>query len=438
MRLPSSPTAETPGILGDHAPNACWWEDTPNFTDNRSTNKNFSSRGTMSTDTKMQSMDAAFFDEYTSHDAILKYTRATAGYGISHLLDHDYRDVYDQALDLLPAFPKGRGIRVLEFGCGAGMNLVHFTSILKGKGIPLERAVGTDFSPVLIDAAKREAQAYLTGDDQRKVEFHVAKNETLVQDLADAAGLERSRLSGSFDFILGVNTIRYCHRGGREVDCARDIMELLTPGSICVVIDMNDRFPAFRSALKNRFRTVNEEQPYLPSLAEMRALVRKGRLRDIAQGPFLLDPAFGRQAAVLTHAGPVADSQRDRSNARNAVTGRRSSANGTDLAEGCVGVTPLASVLFAPSEQSDAGKILRLLKFFGLSGTRLELADFLAAASEGNAALVNLLCSAGALLSVMDALERTADGGRSGARTSIPSLSVRRMMPVRLRDLPPA
>ena len=45
----------------------------------------------MSTSTKTQSMDAAFFDEYTSHDAILKYTRATAGYGISHLLDRDYR-----------------------------------------------------------------------------------------------------------------------------------------------------------------------------------------------------------------------------------------------------------------------------------------------------------------------------------------------------------
>ena len=112
----------------------------------------------MSTDTKMQSMDAAFFDEYTSHDAILKYTRATAGYGISHLLDHDYKDVYCQALDRLPPIPNGRGIRVLEFGCGAGMNLVHFTSILKGKGITFERAVGTDFSPVLIDAAKREAR----------------------------------------------------------------------------------------------------------------------------------------------------------------------------------------------------------------------------------------------------------------------------------------
>lgn len=225
----------------------------------------------MSTDRKLEAMDAAFYDEYTSHDAILKYTRTTAGFGISHLLDHDYKDVYWQALDRLPALPDGRGIRVLEFGCGAGMNLVHFTSILRKKGLRLERAVGTDFSPVLIDAAKREARAYLGGDDQRKLEFHVAKNETLVRDLANATGVEPASLSGSFDFILGVNTIRYCHRGQREIDCARDIMELLIPGGVCVVIDMNDRFPAFKSALKNRFRRVNEEECYLPSLSEYAA-----------------------------------------------------------------------------------------------------------------------------------------------------------------------
>ena len=45
-------------------------------------------------------------------------------------------------------------------------------------------------------------------------------------------------------------------------------MELLAPGGICVVIDMNDRFPAFRSTLKNRFRRINQEECYLPALSE--------------------------------------------------------------------------------------------------------------------------------------------------------------------------
>ncbi len=244
----------------------------------------------MNIDTKMQSMDTAFFDEYTSHDAILKYTRATAGFGISHLLDHDYKNIYVQALDRLPASCKERGIRVLEFGCGAGMNLVHFMSILKGSGIKVRGAVGTDFSPVLIDAAKREAKTYLRNDDQSKIEFHVAKNESLVQDLAAATGSERSGLSGSFDFLLGVNTIRYCHRGGRELDCARDIMELLVPGGICVVIDMNDRFPAFRSSLKHRFQKVNEEECYLPSLGEYAAPFEKAGFEILRKEHFCWIP----------------------------------------------------------------------------------------------------------------------------------------------------
>lgn len=222
----------------------------------------------MSTDSKIQSIDAAFFDEYTSQDAILKYTRATAGFGISHLLDHDYKDIYCKSLEHLPALVKERGIRILEFGCGGGMNLIHLISMLREKGLKVEKAMGTDFSPALIEAARREAKTYLREEDRRKIAFHVAKNESLVEDLANATSIEKSRWVSSFDFILGVNTIRYCHRGQRQMDCARDLMALLTPGGVCVVIDMNDRFPAFRSALKNRFRKISEEECYLPALSE--------------------------------------------------------------------------------------------------------------------------------------------------------------------------
>ena len=81
------------------------------------------------------------------------------------------------------------------------MHLIHLNSILRGRGIKLEREIGSDFSPVLIDHAKREARTYLRGDDQRKIDFHIAKNETLIQDLAAATGLNRSRLAGSVSLI---------------------------------------------------------------------------------------------------------------------------------------------------------------------------------------------------------------------------------------------
>jgi SAM-dependent methyltransferase len=212
----------------------------------------------------------AFFREYTSQDAILKYTKATAGFGISYLLDHDYKTVYLEAINRLPQQLRQNGIRMLEFGCGGGMNLLHLVSVLSRDGFNIERAIGTDFSPVLIQAANEEAQSYLSPQERNRVRFCVAKNETLLEELSTGLGQDAPELENSFQFIIGVNTIRYCHRAGKQLECAQDILRLLAPGGVCVVIDMNDRFPAFRSALKNKLRRKKkrEEECYVPSLEE--------------------------------------------------------------------------------------------------------------------------------------------------------------------------
>ena len=209
-----------------------------------------------------------FFEEYTSHEALVKYTRATAGYGISYLLDRDYKRVYLDAIRQLPQGALRRGVRILEFGCGGGMNLLHLVSVLNGEGIRVEKAIGTDFSPTLVEAARREAKVYLREDMQQKVEFHVAKNERVLGDLSSASGIATATLKSSFDFVLGVNTMRYCHQAGLESDCARDIFELLAPGGICVVIDMNNQFPCFRSDMKARLSGRVEEECYVPTLEE--------------------------------------------------------------------------------------------------------------------------------------------------------------------------
>ena len=216
-------------------------------------------------------MDALFFDEYTSQNAIRKYTRATAGYGISYLLEHDYQEVYRAALDQLPPEIKQDGIRVLEFGCGGGMNLIQLVSLLSNQGFNIKKAIGTDFSPVLIESANREAKAYLRDGLAKNLEFHVARNEELVSGLSTVAATDAEQLTNSFHLIIGVNTIRYCHAANRQLDCAKDILHLLAPGGICVVIDMNNRYPCFRSDLKNRLRRVKQEQCYVPSLEEYTA-----------------------------------------------------------------------------------------------------------------------------------------------------------------------
>jgi SAM-dependent methyltransferase len=143
---------------------------------------------------------------------------------------------------------------------------------------------------VLIDAAKREAKNYLPVEDQDKIKFYVAKNENLIPDISAASGMDRSQLQNSFDFILGVNTMRYCHRFQRELDCAREIRDLLIPGGMCVNIDMNNRFPAFRSALKNHFRRVKKEECYIPSLEEYAAPFAKTGFEIVRQEHFCWIP----------------------------------------------------------------------------------------------------------------------------------------------------
>ncbi|HTE87590.1 MAG TPA: class I SAM-dependent methyltransferase, partial [Terriglobales bacterium] len=147
-----------------------------------------------------------FFREYTSQEAILKYTTATAGFGISYLLDHDYKTVYLEAIKRLPQQVGQDGIRMLEFGCGGGMNLLHLVSVLSHDGFNVASAIGTDFSPVLIQAANKEAQDYLTQWELSRVQFCVAKNETLIEDMSARLGQELSKLENSFHFIIGVNT----------------------------------------------------------------------------------------------------------------------------------------------------------------------------------------------------------------------------------------
>jgi SAM-dependent methyltransferase len=219
----------------------------------------------------------AYLDQYSAEKEISKYTKATAGSGINYLLDHDYKEVYLQALNFLPRQTYQGGIRILEFGCGGGMNLLRLISTLSSRGIRIAEAIGTDFSPAMVETASREARDYLRWQDLRSPEFCVAKNESLISDISTSAGMEKSSLQNSFHFVLGVNTIRYCHDAKKERDCVRDIFSLLVPGGICVVIDMNNRFPLFRSDLRNKLRRKKEKQCYVPSLEEYAAPFIKER-----------------------------------------------------------------------------------------------------------------------------------------------------------------
>ncbi len=209
-----------------------------------------------------------FLNEYSVEENIRRYMKKTAGHGISYLLEHDYGDIYLEVIDKYISKAKtGKGLRLLEFGCGAGMNLLHLVSVLERRGMAVDFACGTDFSEPLVKSAKVEAKEALKAQLMEKVRFCVARNDNLVGDMTRQLGSSRESLVGSFDLIFGVNTIRYCHRLKNEKDCAESIQELLTDGGVCIVIDMNDKFPAFRTRFRDRM-TKEKDSYYLPTLDE--------------------------------------------------------------------------------------------------------------------------------------------------------------------------
>ena len=213
-------------------------------------------------------LNGEFLEEYNSEESLRRYSKETAGHGISYLLDHDYGDIYFGVIEThIPKARIQKGIRLWEFGCGAGMNLLFLVAALERRGIPVELAIGTDFSEGLIDAARRQAKTYLTPEQNQKVRFCVAKHENLLAEVTGGLGIRKEDLLNSFDLMVGVNTIRYCHRLNNENEVAATIKSLLADRGVCVIIDMNDKFPAFRSRVRDRLAK-EERAYYLPSLAE--------------------------------------------------------------------------------------------------------------------------------------------------------------------------
>ena len=172
----------------------------------------------------------AYLEEYSSEEAIRKYTSETAGHGISYLLGHDYAETYLTAINQFLKVRADLPIRLLEFGCGGGMNVITLLSLLERNGRKVEIAYGTDFSERLVQAANDESKALLTPEQQKEIHFAVARNEELISDLAEAAHTSRTELINSFHVILGVNTSRYGHRLGKALRCAQDIADLLVTG----------------------------------------------------------------------------------------------------------------------------------------------------------------------------------------------------------------
>lgn len=209
-----------------------------------------------------------YLDEYSADQTILKYRFTTAGHGINYLLNHEYGAIYRNVItQVLPESFRRKGLRIAEFGCGAGMNLIHVASMIHESGLRLDQAYGADFSEKLIQAARVDAAERLKPQIRDKVKFMVGRNEALIDDLAAGLATSSSSLRGSMHMVFGVNTFRYCFRIDKENETAKQIYDLLDAGGVCVNIDMNAQFRFFKSRLLRK-EPVQEKQYYIPVLEE--------------------------------------------------------------------------------------------------------------------------------------------------------------------------
>jgi SAM-dependent methyltransferase len=248
-----------------------------------------------------QDINKAFLEEYTSETSVRRYTSASAGAGISYLLDKVYGGLY---IDTIKTELKGligpEGIRVFEYGCGGGMNLITLLRLLKQNGIKVDQAYGTDFSPVLIEAAKKEAAAHLDPETAGKIKFFVAKNESLLGDFEKHFGKPAADFKNRLHLAIGVNTSRYCHRLKKEQESTDQIRDMLMPGGVSILIDMNDKFRFFRSKIKGKHVTDNALETYIPPLAEYARPFKASGMEILREGTFCWVPHSAGKAMLFT------------------------------------------------------------------------------------------------------------------------------------------
>ena len=139
-----------------------------------------------------------FLEEYGSEDAVRKYTTGTAGVGISYLLRNDYARVYLDAVDSYLRTSPQRPLRLLEFGCGGGMNIITLVSLLEQKGIPVECAYGTDFSSRLVESAVQEAKAALAPALAEETELPCCSQRTTFGRPGSSHAADHSKISWAF------------------------------------------------------------------------------------------------------------------------------------------------------------------------------------------------------------------------------------------------
>ena len=228
-----------------------------------------------------------YLAEYSQPTIIARYLSRTAAPAATYLVRAVYSPIYQEIVQtLVSRNPEHHGFRILEYGCGGGMNLLQLIRLFQAQGAQLADVIGTDFSPAMIEAARSEAKQQLPVELKALTTYLVARNETITRDLASGLGASLRELHNTFDLILGVNTFRYAHRLKRDETVARELFALLRPGGYRIMIDMNRRFRFVGSRVHDLCKGAKQRY-YIPSVRQYSGSFLKAGF-VVSSSPYLL------------------------------------------------------------------------------------------------------------------------------------------------------
>jgi ubiquinone/menaquinone biosynthesis C-methylase UbiE len=201
---------------------------------------------------RLRTREVSSTDDVVRHFDALAPTYAEAHGSAGHLLA--YR--LDVIRRLLTGAPTGT---LLEIGCGTGLHLLALAGGFK-------RAIGTDASPAMIEAASHIVEA---GDLRVPVSFRVDPAEELA-----------TVPDGSVDAVVCVGALEHMPDKGRVVG---QVGRVLTPNGRFVCLTPNGGYGWYRHVAPVLHRDVRHlSTDHFVTLAELRSLLTAAGLETLA------------------------------------------------------------------------------------------------------------------------------------------------------------
>ena len=143
---------------------------------------------------------------------------------------------------VLPRLPQGRGLRVLDCGCGTGAWLAFIAGALREAGVADAQLYGFDLSGKMVEVARRKLSGVAQPQDLRP------------GNLLEPASYAFDGAEAGFDLIFTYDAVQQLPRR-RQFEVCELMLGRLAPGGAAVIFDNDSKSPFGRRMARRKFFT---------------------------------------------------------------------------------------------------------------------------------------------------------------------------------------